>query len=171
MHFLWKYAIIFDDLTQESVKTMTKSLVKTAFIKSLPVMAGYIVLGIGFGILLNEAGFGPVWALLFTIVPLGMVVYFAFTNADGGFTFSNITEIGNYAKTYGVSIWLGFIGYPMWLFLGVSAIFRTGRFAIIATLLYFFQERANAIVNRYFWPLTIGAIVAAILGIGLVSLF
>lgn len=70
-----------------------------------------------------------------------------------------------------LAIWLGFIGYPMWLFLAVSAIFRTGRFAIIATLLYFFQERANAIVNRYFWPLTIGAIVAAILGICLVSLF
>ncbi len=70
-----------------------------------------------------------------------------------------------------LAIWLGFIGYPMWLFLAVSAIFRTGRFAIIATLLYFFQERANAIVNRYFWPLTIGAIIAAILGIGLVSLF
>lgn len=70
-----------------------------------------------------------------------------------------------------LAIWLGFIGYPMLLFLTVSAIFRTGRFAIIATLLYFFQERANAIVNKYFWPLTIGAIVAAVLGIGLISLF
>ena len=70
-----------------------------------------------------------------------------------------------------LAIWLGFIGYPMLLFLAVSAIFRTGRFAIIATLLYFFQERANTIVNKYFWPLTIGAIVAAILGIGLISLF
>ncbi len=70
-----------------------------------------------------------------------------------------------------LAIWLGFIGYPMLLFLAVSAIFRTGRFAIIATLLYFFQERANAIVNKYFWPLTICAIVAAVLGIGLISLF
>ncbi len=70
-----------------------------------------------------------------------------------------------------LAIWLGFIGYPLWLFLAISAIFRTGRFAIIATLLYFFQERANAIVKKYFWPLTIGAIVAAVLGIGLVSLF
>ena len=70
-----------------------------------------------------------------------------------------------------LAIWLGFIGYPMILFLAVSAIFRTGRFAIIATLLYFFQERANAIVKKYFWPLTIGAIVAAVLGIGLISLF
>lgn len=70
-----------------------------------------------------------------------------------------------------LAIWLGFIGYPMILFLAVSAIFRTGRFAIIATLLYFFQERANAIVKKYFWPLTIGAIIAAVLGIGLISLF
>ena len=70
-----------------------------------------------------------------------------------------------------LAIWLGFIGFPRLLFLAVSAIFRTGRFAIIASLLYFFQERANAIVKKYFWPLTIGAIVAAILGIGLVSLF
>ena len=70
-----------------------------------------------------------------------------------------------------LAIWLGFIGYPLWLFLAISAIFRTGRFAIIATLLYFFQERANTIVKKYFWPLTIGAIVAAVLGIGLISLF
>lgn len=70
-----------------------------------------------------------------------------------------------------LAIWLGFIGYPIWIFLAVSAIFRTGRFAIIATLLYFFQERANAIVKKYFWPLTIGAIIAAGLGVCLISLF
>lgn len=70
-----------------------------------------------------------------------------------------------------LAIWLGFIGYPLLIFLGISAIFRTGRFAIIATLLYFFQERANAIVKKYFWPLTLGAIVAAILGICLIALF
>ena len=70
-----------------------------------------------------------------------------------------------------LAIWLGFIGYPLWIFIAVSAIFRTGRFAIVGTLLYLFQERANAIVKKYFWPLTIGAIVAAILGISLISLF
>ena len=70
-----------------------------------------------------------------------------------------------------LALWLGFIGYPIWIFIGVSAIFRTGRFATIAALLYFFQERANAIVKKYFWPLTIGAIIAAGLGIGLIGLF
>lgn len=33
-----------------------------AFYKSLPVMAGYVVLGIGFGILLRSAGYGVPWA-------------------------------------------------------------------------------------------------------------
>ena len=70
-----------------------------------------------------------------------------------------------------LAIWLGFIGYPIWIFLLLSALFRTGRFAIVGTLLYFFQERANAIVKQYFWPLTIGAIIAAGLGICLISLF
>lgn len=70
-----------------------------------------------------------------------------------------------------LALWLGFIGYPIWIFLGVSAIFRTGRFVTVAALLYFFQEKANAIVKKYFWPLTIGAIVAAALGIFLISLF
>ena len=76
-----------------------------------------------------------------------------------------------YKKEDWWAIWLGFIGYPMWLFLGVSAIFRTGRFAIIGALLYYFQEQANTIVKKYFWPLTFGAIIAAGLGIFLISLF
>lgn len=41
--------------------------IKKAFYKSVPVMAGYIVLGIGFGILLRDAGYGMVWALLMSL--------------------------------------------------------------------------------------------------------
>lgn len=37
-------------------------IVGKAFYKSIPVMAGYIVLGIGFGILLRSAGYGVLWA-------------------------------------------------------------------------------------------------------------
>ena len=70
-----------------------------------------------------------------------------------------------------LAIWLGFIGFPMWIFLGVSALFRSARFAIVGYLLWQFQERANAIVKKYFWPLTLGAIIAAGLGICLITLF
>ena len=37
---------------------MNIRIVKEAFLKSLPVMAGYIILGIGFGILLRNAEYG-----------------------------------------------------------------------------------------------------------------
>ncbi len=40
---------------------------KLAFIKSLPVMAGYIVLGIGFGILLRNAGYGAIWSFAMSL--------------------------------------------------------------------------------------------------------
>lgn len=44
------------------VKNHTGSVVRQAFWKSLPVLAGYIILGIGFGILLRNAGYGVLWA-------------------------------------------------------------------------------------------------------------
>ena len=45
------------------MKTTFKQTARQAFLKSLPVMAGYIILGIGFGILLRNAGYGVLWAL------------------------------------------------------------------------------------------------------------
>ena len=69
-----------------------------------------------------------------------------------------------------MAICAGFMGFPAALFLGVSAVFRTARFAIVAALLWRFQEQANTIVKKYFWPLTMFAIVAAGLGIGLMML-
>lgn len=64
----------------------------------------------------------------------------------------------------------GFISFPFWLLIGVSAIFRTGRFAVVGFLLWRFQEMANKIINKYFWQLTAVAIIAAIFGIGLMCL-
>ena len=40
---------------------------RAAFVKSLPVMAGYIILGIGFGILANNAGYGFLWVLAMSL--------------------------------------------------------------------------------------------------------
>lgn len=50
-----------------------------------------------------------VWAVLFIIVPIGMVAYYAFTDATGAFTFSNMSEIGKYTDTFLLSIWLGLL--------------------------------------------------------------
>lgn len=63
----------------------------------------------------------------------------------------------------------GFLNYPILLFLGVSAIFRTGRFATIGFLLWRFQKQANNIVKKYSWQLIIGAIVFALLGLLIIT--
>lgn len=39
------------------------SVGRQAFYKSIPVLAGYLILGMGFGILLRNAGYGVLWAL------------------------------------------------------------------------------------------------------------
>ena len=49
------------------MKHMKSRICKEAFVKTLPVMAGYAVLGIGFGILLRGAGFGVWYALAMSV--------------------------------------------------------------------------------------------------------
>lgn len=45
-----------------------------------------------------------VWSIIFIIVPLFMVAYYAFTDKSGAFTFANIAELPRYAKTFGISL-------------------------------------------------------------------
>ena len=47
---------------------MNRRILREAFLKSLPVMAGYIVLGTGFGILLRGAGYGVLWAAAMSLL-------------------------------------------------------------------------------------------------------
>ncbi|MBC8545619.1 ABC transporter permease [Clostridiaceae bacterium NSJ-31] len=49
------------------------------------------------------------WMAIFTIVPLGLVVYFALTTADGTFTIDNISRVGEYSGVLMHSIWLAAI--------------------------------------------------------------
>lgn len=46
---------------------MNIQTIKQAFYKSIPVFAGYVVLGIGFGILMRTAGYGVLWAASMSI--------------------------------------------------------------------------------------------------------
>jgi len=63
-----------------------------------------------------------IWMLLFTLIPLCIVIYYAFTDTiTGQFTLSNITGIVDYAPIFLRSIWLSVaatciclvIGYPV----------------------------------------------------------
>ncbi len=46
-----------------------------------------------------------VWAVLFIVAPLIMVIYYSFTDAQGNFTLDNIMQIGNYTDIFVRSVW------------------------------------------------------------------
>ncbi len=67
-----------------------------------------------------------VWMALFTIIPLAIVAYYAFTDSQTGeLTFENIANLGNYMPILIKSIWLALIstviclvvGYPVAYFI------------------------------------------------------
>lgn len=59
--------------------------VRYAFRRSLPVMAGYVVLGTGFGILLETKGYGVWWALAMSaFIYAGSMQYVAIDLLAGG---------------------------------------------------------------------------------------
>lgn len=63
----------------------TKHLIKEAFLKTIPVMAGYLVLGFGFGILLEKSGYGILWALAMSLfIYAGSMQYVAIGLMTGG---------------------------------------------------------------------------------------
>ena len=71
---------------QTQSRTDAKSvIVRKAFLKSLPVMAGYVVLGIGFGILLRNAGYGVLWsAAMAVLIYAGSMQYVGISLLAGG---------------------------------------------------------------------------------------
>ena len=93
----------------------SSSVVRQAFLTSLPVMAGYIILGMGFGILLRDAGYGVLWAFLMStfiyagamqFVGVGLIesgaslLMTAFTTfmVNARHLFYSISMIGRYRK-------------------------------------------------------------------------
>ena len=84
-----------------------------------------------------------VWAAIFIVVPLLMVFYYAFTDAEtGSLTFSNITAISGFADTFVISIWLGavatviclLISYPLAYFI-TKLSSRAQKFMLILIML------------------------------------
>lgn len=62
-----------------------KKTMKIAFLSTLPVMAGYVVLGTGFGILLSSKGYHPLWTLAMSIfIYAGSMQYLAVDLLAGG---------------------------------------------------------------------------------------
>ena len=84
-----------------------------------------------------------VWMAVFVVVPLVVVIYFAFTDVNtGALTLHNITRMGTYAPIFLKSIWLALIaaviclviGYPMAYFIARTSP-RTQRILMMLIIL------------------------------------
>lgn len=58
------------------------------------------------------------WSVLFIILPLIIVVYYAFTDSNGNFSFENIKSLPDYAPIFALSLELSIIATAICLLLG-----------------------------------------------------
>ena len=58
------------------------------------------------------------WAIIFIVFPMIFVLFFAFTDADGNFSFSNITSLSQYGHVFVLSIAFALIATVVCLIIG-----------------------------------------------------
>ena len=83
---------------------------------------------------------GPyiLWMLLFTLIPLGVMGYYALTDPDtGAFTLNNLRDLGLFLPTLGTSVWYSVVSAIICLLLGYPvAYFIAHRSAVMQKILY-----------------------------------
>ena len=92
---------------------------------------------------------------IFVVVPLGMMIYFAFTTADGGFTLENILHIGKYTSIFLKSINLAFIATIICFFLAFPVGYLLSRMKVrrqnMMLLLIMLPMWMNFLLRTYAW--------------------
>ena len=68
-----------------------------------------------------------VWMVVFILVPLAMIGYFAFTTDGGDFTIQNVSDVGQYANIFVRSIWLSLIATAICLVIAYPVAFILSR--------------------------------------------
>jgi spermidine/putrescine transport system permease protein len=83
---------------------------------------------------------GPyiLWMLLFTLIPLGVMGYYALTDPDtGAFTLNNLRDLGLFLPTLATSVWYSVVSAIICLLLGYPvAYFIAHRSAVMQKILY-----------------------------------
>lgn len=86
-----------------------------------------------------------IWMIVFIVVPLAMVAYFAFTDADGRFTLDYIADVAQYSNIFVRSIWLAAISTVICLVISYPVAF------ILATMNKRHQSTMLMIVMLPMW--------------------
>ncbi|MGN0623443.1 MAG: ABC transporter permease [Oscillospiraceae bacterium] len=101
-----------------------------------------------------------VWMVIFILVPLLMVAYFAFTTDSGSFTITHISDVGQYANIFVRSIWLSVIAtaiclvvaYPVSFILSRMDKHKQGTMLLIVML----PMWMNFLLRTYAWMTLLG---------------
>lgn len=96
-----------------------------------------------------------VWMSIFIIVPMILIVIFAFTDKSGAFTLKNIAEVGQYSNVFLRSIWLGAIAtvislilsYPLAYIISHSGARRQS----VMVMLVMLPMWMNFLLRTYAW--------------------
>ncbi len=101
-----------------------------------------------------------VWMIVFIIVPLAMVAYFALTNTDGAFTLENIKNVWQYTDIFAKSICLAAIATVICLFIAYPAAYIFSRMDsnIQSTMLMIviLPMWMNFLLRTYAWMTILG---------------
>lgn len=96
-----------------------------------------------------------VWSALFIIAPLIFVVYFAFTDAEGSFTFDNILALSEHTETFFLSVAFSLIATVICLLVGYPLAYsltkmkpRTQKILIMLVMLPMWM---NLLIRTYSW--------------------
>ncbi len=96
-----------------------------------------------------------VWSMLFIIVPLVIVVYYAFTDQNGEFTLSNVAKLREYKEVFGISIEYSFIATVICLLISYPFAYlmsrKKGSTQRIMMMLVMLPMWMNLLIRTYSW--------------------
>ena len=94
-----------------------------------------------------------VWMVLFIAAPLVFVLYYAFTNADGAFTFDNILALSEHTETFTLSLSMSVIATVLCLLIGYPLAYCIAKLSPkaqkIAILLLMLPMWMNLLIRTY----------------------
>ena len=112
---------------------------------------------------MNKKSFGSrliaapyiVWSAIFIIVPLVIMVYFAFTDSNGLFTVANFSQIGRFKKAFGISILYAFIATIITLLIAYPMAYYMTKLKIssqrMILMLIMLPMWMNFLIRTYSW--------------------
>ena len=96
-----------------------------------------------------------IWMIVFIIVPLVIVCYYAFTTRDGTFTLDNVSNIGQYQHVFARSIWLAVLATAICLVVAFPLAYIISRLSgsrqRFAVMLIMLPMWINFLLRTYAW--------------------